>query len=270
MEGGLLISDAAKEVQVESHVLRYWEEELELPIRRNEQGHRYYTDEDVACFKQIKIMKERGLQLKAIKLILKDGKFDILPADQVTEQVLGQASEHMSRQMSGEASEHMSRQVSGQTSEHVPQQVSGQMGAMESKEEKTQRLQWVLQQMIRQAVQENNTELVQQIRESVLKELDYQFRLQEEREEERDRKAMERAEQHYRQVDELLRIKSRRRKISTLTDKVSVADVTNAPKEDHTVAEKQTLEEKPENKKTGKRWFVFARKTKSKKIAEKP
>ena len=30
------ISEAAKKVQVESHVLRYWEEELELPIKRNE------------------------------------------------------------------------------------------------------------------------------------------------------------------------------------------------------------------------------------------
>ena len=30
-----LISDAAKLVEVESHVLRYWEEELEIPIKRN-------------------------------------------------------------------------------------------------------------------------------------------------------------------------------------------------------------------------------------------
>ena len=45
-----LISDAAKQVQVESHVLRYWEEELKLPIKRNEMGHRYYTQEDIARF----------------------------------------------------------------------------------------------------------------------------------------------------------------------------------------------------------------------------
>lgn len=63
----LLISDAAKQVKVESHVLRYWEEELHLPIKRNELGHRYYTKEDVERFKEIKSMKERGLQLKAIK-----------------------------------------------------------------------------------------------------------------------------------------------------------------------------------------------------------
>ena len=50
----LFISDAAKEVNVESHVLRYWEEELHLPIKRNELGHRYYTQDDVERFKQIK------------------------------------------------------------------------------------------------------------------------------------------------------------------------------------------------------------------------
>ena len=39
-----LISDASRKVDVEAHVLRYWEEELELAIPRNEMGHRYYTD----------------------------------------------------------------------------------------------------------------------------------------------------------------------------------------------------------------------------------
>ena len=35
-----LISDASRKVDVESHVLRYWEEELEMNIPRNEMGHR--------------------------------------------------------------------------------------------------------------------------------------------------------------------------------------------------------------------------------------
>ncbi len=62
-----LISDAAKQVDVESHVLRYWEDELELQIPRNEMGHRYYTDYYVRLFRQIKDLKEKGYQLKAIK-----------------------------------------------------------------------------------------------------------------------------------------------------------------------------------------------------------
>ena len=33
-----MISEAAKKVQVESHVLRYWEEELHIPIGRTEMG----------------------------------------------------------------------------------------------------------------------------------------------------------------------------------------------------------------------------------------
>ena len=39
MQEMLLISEAAKQVEVETHVLRYWEEELQLPIKRNNMGH---------------------------------------------------------------------------------------------------------------------------------------------------------------------------------------------------------------------------------------
>ena len=62
-----LISETAKLVQVEPHVLRYWEEELGLSIRRNEMGHRYYTDKDLEIFQKIKELKKEGLQLKTIK-----------------------------------------------------------------------------------------------------------------------------------------------------------------------------------------------------------
>ena len=65
-----MISDAAGLVNVESHVLRYWEEELELEIPRNEMGHRYYTQENIKQFQQIKELKEKGYQLKAIKIIV--------------------------------------------------------------------------------------------------------------------------------------------------------------------------------------------------------
>ena len=67
-----MIKDAAKLVEVESHVLRYWEEELELPIARNEMGHRYYTEDDIQLLKHIKKLKERGYQLKAIKMDITD------------------------------------------------------------------------------------------------------------------------------------------------------------------------------------------------------
>ena len=70
-EARYLISDAAKKVDVESHVLRYWEEELELNIPRNEMGYRYYTDYHIRLFRRVKELKEKGYQLKAIEPVLK-------------------------------------------------------------------------------------------------------------------------------------------------------------------------------------------------------
>ena len=82
--------------------------------------------------------------------------------------------------------------------------------AEDARDDKLKRLQWLFQQMMQEVLQENNRHLCQEIRNSVVKELDYQFRAQEEREEERDRLCRERDEAYYRKMDELLRRKSRR------------------------------------------------------------
>ena len=203
----LLISDAAKEVKVESHVLRYWEEELHLPIKRNELGHRYYTEEDVERFKQIKGMKERGLQLKAIKMILKDGKLDVLSQDATGEDGMEERAIDGAEQRA-----EMAERTGGLAIDIIPNRSREPEAVQESREDKSRRLQWLLQQLIRQTLQENNQTLTREIRESVVKELDYQFRMQEEREEARDRMLAERDEEHYKRMDELLRKKSRRLK----------------------------------------------------------
>lgn len=65
-----IISDASKLIEVESHVLRYWEEELGIVIPRNEMGHRYYTDYYIELFKRVKELKDGGFQLKAIKMLI--------------------------------------------------------------------------------------------------------------------------------------------------------------------------------------------------------
>ena len=64
---GIMIKDAAKMLEVEAHVLRYWEEELELEIKRNSMGHRYYDERDIKLFSDVKELKRRGLSLKDIK-----------------------------------------------------------------------------------------------------------------------------------------------------------------------------------------------------------
>lgn len=193
----LLISDAAKAVNVESHVLRYWEEELHLPIKRNELGHRYYTEDDVERFRQIKSMKERGLQLKAIKMILRDGKLDVLPSEEKTPaiDILGVRELEETETMTEKTGRYMTSTAD-----------------TESREEKARRLQWLLQQLIRETLQENNRDLCREIKESVVKELDYQFRLQEEKDDEREKVHQEQNEAYYQRVDELLRKKSEKKK----------------------------------------------------------
>ena len=193
MEKTYLISDAAKQVQVETHVLRYWEEELGLPIKRNKMGHRYYTGDDVEFFKEVKKMKDSGLQLKAIRMYMKNGMIiPVQPDEKVTEIVpihteLAEQTKILDITDRTEISE-------------------------DSREEKSLRLQFLLKQFIKEAVQDSNQELYDQMKDSILKELDYQFRNQEEREDKREENRIEREEKHFRQLDELLRKKHRRRR----------------------------------------------------------
>lgn len=241
MEQTLFISDAAKKVHVEAHVLRYWEEELELPIKRNELGHRYYTEEDVKRFQEIRELKERGLQLKAIRLILKNGKLDRLADGENTQaekvaEAAKIAEKANSAAKAGETACNAAKiaektSSAAKTAEKMPadaqhgqktvevlkaaEKVTGEVESIkttsvlgeESREEKAARLQWLLKQLFREVLQENNEAMCREVRESILKEMDYQFRMQEEREDEREAAQIKRDEEHFRRVDELLRKK---------------------------------------------------------------
>lgn len=175
-----LISDASKKVDVESHVLRYWEEELEMNIPRNEMGHRYYTDFHIRLFKQIKELKEKGYQLKAIKAALAktldaEGE-SVAPTDILEEDVVSALREcaEQEKMDPGEITELMNR-------------------------EKAEQFKDFLTQMIGQAIEENNEKLSQDIsrmvNDKVLKEIDYLMRVADERDEER-----------FRQLDETIRL----------------------------------------------------------------
>ncbi len=210
MSNVFLISDAAKKVEVESHVLRYWEEELGLPIKRNELGHRYYTNDDIKRFQEIRDLKEKGLQLKAIRMILKNGKLDVITTEEEKKTLLSQRREQKEDSVKKDPQKNEPLESSEETvfsmdtqlmkrEEHLP--------GGESREEKAARLQWLLQQLFRDTLQENNVKLCKEMKESIVKELDYQFRMQDEREDERNTERMKRDEEHYKKIDELLRKK---------------------------------------------------------------
>lgn len=248
------ISEAAKKVQVESHVLRYWEEELELPIMRNEMGHRCYTDKDIRQLKEIKQLKEQGLQLKAIRTILFRMPDNLLmqQMNQTVERErnlteTGKAAAEQ-EEMAGNrdmtesmAGGRMEQETEEKTEEMTAARMENRKEDKEEKEEKEEkggyemditgpqrfvvalskekeeletkeyvdedksrkvaRLQYLLQHMITEAVKSANRELCTDVKESILKELDYQFRMQEERDEERWKKE----EEHYRKIDEMIR-----------------------------------------------------------------
>lgn len=161
-----MISDAAKMVDVESHVLRYWEDELELPIERNEMGHRCYTEDNIQMFHHIKDLKEQGFQLKAIKVLIPEMEQGNVPPAIV----------------------------------HEPEPpVSDKMEQFQNILGK------VVSQALRENQQEMGKELSHQVSTQVVKEMDYLFRLQEERD-----------ETHYKKLDELIRSSQKQRKILAL------------------------------------------------------
>ncbi len=202
-----MISDAAKNVKVEAHVLRYWEEELKLPVKRNEMGHRFYTEEDIKLFQRVKDLKEQGLQLKAIRNLLARERQEQGQPEPVTS--LPQDSQ------SRKEAEDMGKR-------HVLMVHNGEvLPVEETKAEKSMRLQQLLHSMIADAVQSNNQdicqEIIQEVKSSILKELDYQFRMQEEKDDEREADRDARNEEHYKKLDNMLRNYSIKQKSSIIT-----------------------------------------------------
>ncbi len=199
-----MISDAAKNVKVEAHVLRYWEEELKLPVKRNEMGHRFYTEEDIKLFRRVKDLKDQGLQLKAIR--------NLLARERQEQGQNEQAMNLLQDSQSRKETEDMGKR-------HVLMVHNGEvLPVEETKAEKSMRLQQLLHSMIADAVQSNNQdicqEIIQEVKSSILKELDYQFRMQEEKDDEREADRDVRNEEHYKKLDNMLRNYSIRQKTS--------------------------------------------------------
>ena len=100
------ISEASKKVEVEPHVLRYWEDELKLPIGRNEMGHRCYSEKDIETLRRIKRLKEQGLQLRAIRVVLQGGGQELYgttrPADKYAGDETGQKAHLRTADVGGE------------------------------------------------------------------------------------------------------------------------------------------------------------------------
>lgn len=178
-----MISDAARLVGVEAHVLRYWQRELDLTISRNEMDQRYYKESDIDKFKQVKQLKEKGFQLKAIKMILTNlssqdsmnNEADVLQQDVQEDKVIELFREKQQEKEKGTSL--------------IPDENDNNKAVPDSK---LSQFKAVMNHIILSALKENNGVLTEEIStnvsDSVIREMSYLMRLQEEKEEERFRK----------------------------------------------------------------------------------
>lgn len=199
-----MISDTARKVDVEAHVLRYWEEELEIPIARNEMGHRYYTPEDITLFKNIRELKEQGFQLRAIKLLLpklketggKELEKLFVLREELNYQVSAMGQEAIAREGESAKQANADRQTQIQSVE--PSSVAAREQAMNRK---LLQFQDVLRSALTEALVENNYIMEERVGDKVIKHVDYMLRMSEEREDER-----------FKKLDEAIRMKQQTRK----------------------------------------------------------
>lgn len=192
-----IISDASKILGVESHVLRYWEEELNVVIPRNEMGHRYYTDHHINLLKNIRDLKNQGYSLRTIKMMLTDpderkGENHNVRADMSMPLTAREVSIPIRQQPIEVANTGVvSRDSNGATI--VEQETQGS---------KMEQFQAIMDKVVCKALKASASELGKEVSgnvsETVLKEMNYLIRTQDEREEER-----------FKKLDEAMRSKQR-------------------------------------------------------------
>lgn len=177
------ISEAGKLVGVESHVLRYWEDELQLEIPRNGKSHRYYTELHIRLFQKVKELKEKGYQLKAIEQVLKkmiDGEDEGNPDGLLEQNAVNILKEgNVEGEMEGEAKIRMLQKKEN----------TAVLGTQEKMEQFQQLMNHVIGQAVGQAIRDNNEvlsqEISRQVNDRMVQEMEYMMRVNDERQEER-------------------------------------------------------------------------------------
>lgn len=202
-----MISEAAKQVDVESHVLRYWEEELGLTIGRTEMGHRYYTKDDIQLFRCIKKLKDEGMLLRDLK--------PLIPELKATRLRLKTSEAESNIHTSEEKEEPVPGASVPAAAETAPQQpcVPAHSGPVpEAAEvviplEKADQIRALFGDVFREVLSENNIVLKKDISSTVttdvMHEMDYLFQTKDRQQEE-----------HFRKLDSLIRQQQANRKES--------------------------------------------------------
>lgn len=195
-----MISEAAKQVDVESHVLRYWEEELGLTIGRTEMGHRFYTKDDIRLFCCIKKLKDEGMLLRDLKPLipeLKETRLKLMPPEYAAGQ--GPAVQASPVQpSSGQAAAAQTASVSLPKTAKVPPAVSPESVEVVIPIDKVEQMRALVGEVFREALAENNgilkNDISSTVTTDVIHEMDFLLQAKERQQEE-----------HFRKLDTLIR-----------------------------------------------------------------
>ena len=195
-----IITEAAKQVDVESHVLRYWEEELGLTIGRTEMGHRFYTKDDIRLFCCIKKLKDEGMLLRDLKPLipeLKETRLKLMPPESAAGQ--GPAVQASPVQpSSGQAAAAQTASVSLPKTAKVPPAVSPESVEVVIPIDKVEQMRALVGEVFREALAENNgilkNDISSTVTTDVIHEMDFLLQAKERQQEE-----------HFRKLDTLIR-----------------------------------------------------------------
>lgn len=178
-----IISDASRILNVESHVLRYWEEELEIKIPRNEMGHRYYTQKEIDKLKNVRDLKRQGYGLRSIRMMING---TVLSPQEKYERRFQNAIRPLNE-------------------EELQDKMQNESVMIMNKEEKMEQFKEIMGSIIKNALKENQNELSTQIKnkmeESFGKEIKNSLKEQDLR-----------AEERYKKLDEIIRLKQKNTK----------------------------------------------------------
>lgn len=204
-----MIKDAAKNLGVESHVLRYWEEELGLEIKRNSMGHRYYDHRDIKMFKEVKDLRDRGFSLKDIKDGIEKQR-EKLKEEQIEDNTVNEVDKHLQgKDKQIEVDKYIKHEDMEKCVEKNESQISEKKNISQDNVDgfdqfkivdfKTAQLQNIMNKIVANALKENKdiitTSIKSELTTDVMRQFDTVMREKEEKEEAR-----------YRKLDETIRL----------------------------------------------------------------
>lgn len=135
------VKEVSEIIDVPAGTIRHWEKSLPgiLVIQRDEKGARYYTDFEINILKNIKAMRDKGLQFNVIRQVLEQSEpSTTVPIESVPTMTQSEAVQTI-RDMHN-ALEHLQNHIQNTIQKEVQRQVASASERIESNLERRDQL----------------------------------------------------------------------------------------------------------------------------------